>query len=159
MNTSLSLRIRERIAAILIVNAVPFLNHFRPEDSGWRKPLEELRRYPSNTWGFQTAEFLKRHSFHVFLPKYELHDAMHVLLGYEVSAADELRLQAFMVGNRNASFAGKVLVILGAFLLPETLPTLHKEFKRGRSSPSLRKWPVQELLNRPLIELQNKLST
>ena len=151
-------RLRDRIVAILIVNAVPFLNGLRLHDSSWHKPVKELASYHDDTWGKQVVNFLDRHRFHEFLPKYEVHDSMHVLLSYEVSAVDELRLQAFMIGNRGASVPGKILVVLGLMILPETLPTLIEAYRRGRHSPQIRDWPVEDLLGQRLIELQSKLA-
>ena len=44
-----------------------------------------------------------------FLPKYEPHDALHVLLGYDATTVGEIRLQAFMAGNSTRSVAGWIL--------------------------------------------------
>jgi len=72
-----------------------------------------------------------------FLPKYEHHDALHVLLGYDTSVVGEARLQAFMVGNNTPTFAGRSLFRLSRCLLPEERETLHEDRCRGAITPRI----------------------
>src|SRR5215470_3150407 len=101
----------------MIVRAVPILNRFRLRTE-WQHSLDEVRHFPAGSWGAYLANFLDARQFTDFLTNYEAHDAFHTLLDYDTNVVGEMRLQAFMVGNRSASFAGRVLFVLGSLLLP-----------------------------------------
>ena len=105
------LRTRLRILRWLIVRAVPALNRFR-KPTGWSLTVSHLSGFPQGSWGLALARFLRVRRFD-FLPQYEAHDALHCLLNYGTTASGELRLQAFMCGNRSATVAGRVLLLLG----------------------------------------------
>lgn len=142
---------RRRCLSWMIRQSVPGLNFFR-RLPGWPYPLESLRHFPAGSWGYELAHFLQSRGLS-FLPKYESHDAFHVLLGYETNVPGELRLQAFMFGNRSASVAGRVLLLLGCGLMPELWPQLGQEVVRGQHSPRLAEWDTPSLLRQPLAEL------
>ena len=126
---------RSRLVARMIAASVPLLNRFR-RPPPFPYTLEELRRLPPDSLGAETASFLDRRHFG-FLPKYETHDVIHALLGYDTTTSGELRLQAFMCGNRSASKAGQVLFVIGAVLLPELWGQLTRDFHRGRHAEQL----------------------
>ena len=151
---------RARVALLqwMIIVAVPFLNRFRRR-SGWNYSLNELRLFPKGSWGGTLAQFLDTRGFADFLPNYESHDAFHTLLGYETSVTGEMRLQAFMIGNRGASFAGCVLFVLGCFILPELLPQLRLDLERGRKSSQLRGWDVPTMLGYDLNILSSQIAS
>jgi hypothetical protein len=140
----------------MIIEAVPILNRFR-QRSGWVHSLDDLRHFPEGSWGAYLARFLDLRGFDDFLPNYETHDAFHTLLGYETDVIGEMRLQAFMLGNRSASFAGRVLFVLGCFLLPELWPQLRLDLARGRQSPQIRQWNIPALLACDLYHLKQLL--
>jgi ubiquinone biosynthesis protein Coq4 len=90
----------------------------------------------------------------VFLPKYEHHDALHVLLGYDTTVLGEARLQAFMVGNRTPTFAGKSLHILAQLLLPEDRDLLARDRLRGSKSSPIDWLSVEHKLRRELDDVR-----
>lgn len=116
----------------LIVHAVPALNVFR-RGYPWGTSFESLALMEPNSWGVRLKEYLDTREM-TLLPKYQQHDALHVLLDYDTTPIDEVRLQAFMVGNGTASGAGRVLLHLGTVLLPEYRKVLRTERDRGASS-------------------------
>jgi ubiquinone biosynthesis protein Coq4 len=128
--------LRRRLVARLIGTSVPYLNWFR-RPQPFPLELAELRGLPAGSLGAETAAFLDRRGFG-FLPQYETHDVTHALLGYGTTTTGELRLQAFMCGNRSASLAGRLLLLLGALLLPELWPQLQEDYRRGRVARQLK---------------------
>ncbi len=148
-------RHRSRLVARLIRASVPFLNLIR------RPPpfpfvLADLRQLPAGSLGAETAAFLDQRRFD-FLPKYETHDIIHTLLGYDTTTTGELRLQAFMLGNRSASLAGQVLFVLGALLLPELWRQLVQDFQRGRRADRLSALNLTVVLHEPCDTLRTDL--
>lgn len=103
--------VRMKLLARLIGASVPVSNLLR-RPRPWPYTLDELRRFSPGTLGAETAVFLDARRFG-FLPQYETHDVIHTLLDYKTTTSGELRLQAFMLGNRSASFAGRVLFLIG----------------------------------------------
>jgi ubiquinone biosynthesis protein Coq4 len=116
-----------------------------------------LRQFPPGTLGAELAAFLDTRHLN-FLPQYETHDAIHLLLNYDTTVTGELRLQAFMLGNGSASFAGRVLLILGFILLPELWAQLKKDFSRGRKSARIAVWDIRHLLGVSKETLTSKIA-
>lgn len=109
-----------------------------------------------NTLGFHLYEFLNSRGFS-YLPKYEVHDTYHTLLGYGTTSIEELKLQAFMWGNNNSTFAGRVLFILGLILLPTKYQLFQVEIIRGKKAKKLKGFDVIEMINKPLLQLREEL--
>ncbi|MGH2521325.1 MAG: hypothetical protein ACRDH2_02375 [Anaerolineales bacterium] len=149
--------LRRRLLSLMIRYSVPSLNLFRYPPA-WPYSLEALSHYPSGSWGVELAHFLQSRHLE-FLPKYETHDAWHVLLGYDTNVPGELRLQAFMFGNRSASFAGRVLLLLGMLLMPELWLQCRHDFARGRNSPRLAEWDIPSLLSCSLKTLTAQIAS
>lgn len=149
---------RMKLLKGMIIRAVPLLNKFRPR-AEWQHSLEELRHFPPNTWGAELATFLDARRFPDFLTNYEAHDAFHTLLDYDTNVIGELRLQAFMLGNRSASFAGRILLGLGVLMLPELWPQLQYDLSRGRQSDCVGQWHVPTLLACTIAPLQARIAT
>ena len=148
-------KLRTRLLARLIGASVPLLNRFRRPLS-FPYTLPELRQMRPGTLGARTASFLDQRRFG-FLPMYETHDVIHTLLGYGTTTTDELRLQAFMVGNRSASLAGRVLFLIGAPLLPEIWKELRHDFLRGRRAERLSRLDMRTALSQDVLELREEL--
>ena len=58
---------------------------------------------------------------------------------------EELKLQAFMWGNKNSTFAGRVLLILGVIVFPMKLNILKIEILKGRKAKPLKERYVTAL--------------
>lgn len=141
----------------MIIGAVPLLNRFR-QRAEWHHSLADLRQLPDASWGACVARFLDDRQFVDFLTNYEAHDAFHTLLEYDTTVIGEMRLQAFMIGNGGASFAGRVLFVLGILLLPELWPQLRRDLHRGRCSTSVRQWQVPSLLAQNIHQLRTHIA-
>lgn len=147
--------LRSRLMAWLIGASVPVLNLFR-RPKPFPYSLAELRTLPPNTLGAATAAFLDKRHFD-FLPQYETHDVIHTLLGYGTTTTGELRLQAFMWGNRSSSIAGRVLFLLGILTLPELWPQLKKDYARGRQAQRLAQIDIPALLPENIERVRHQL--
>ena len=120
----------------LIESAVPFLNFFRPAPY-WTHSMDGLRTLPQESVGRDLAFFIDKQNL-MLLPKYEVHDVLHVILGYGTTPIEEMKLQGFMIGNRSSTFGGKVLFVLGLIIKPEYWKIVRKELKRGREASVIR---------------------
>lgn len=119
----------------LIVSSVPFLNFFR-KPACWPFTLDQHRTMPAGSLGNDVALFLDGQHLEL-LPKYEVHDTLHVLLRYGTSPLEEMKLQGFMIGNRSATFPGKVLFAIGVLIIPEYWTQLREEIRRGRAAEKI----------------------
>lgn len=146
--------VRPKLVSWLIKTSVPLLNLFRrPEPFPYS--LHDLRFFPGGTLGAATVSFLDKRQFD-FLTKYETHDIFHTLLGYGTTTTGELRLQAFMWGNRSSSFAGRLLFLIGIVILPELWPQLHKDFARGRQARRINGADIPVLLHENIDNVRSK---
>jgi hypothetical protein len=136
----------------MIEAAVPALNLFRA-GLPWTTPFERLAAFPPDSWGRVLHEYFSRRGMS-FLPKYQHHDALHVLLGYEADTLGEIRLQAFMVGNHSRTGAGWALYYLGVMLLPEHRTDMACHLLRGRKSRPIDWLAIERDLAKPLREVR-----
>lgn len=102
----------------------------------------ELAGYPIGTLGREIGDCLLKYGLRP-LPFFESHDLKHVLLGYGMTPVDEIRLQAFVIGNGNRSLPTIVLFIFGAMLLPEEWPSFRDAFRRGKATIPISSWSVE----------------
>lgn len=126
---------RHRVVAKLIGWSVPFLNIFR-RPKPWPYDFNELKNFEEGTLGRELYIFLNSRNLG-YLPKYEEHDTYHALLGYGTTVTEELRLQSFMWGNKNSTFAGKVLFVLGYIVFPSKHDIFRADIDRGRKAKKL----------------------
>lgn len=147
---------RTKIIKFLIEIAVPFLNKFRKTPK-WNHPIENLRKMPKNSIGNDLAYFIDIQNL-MLLPKYEVHDLLHVLLNYGTTPHEELKLQSFMVGNGSATFPGKILFLIGLMIKPEYYKSLKKEVKRGKKAKLIKSYDFNKLVMEKSIVLRQQLN-
>ena len=146
---------RHRLLAKAIGFSVPLLNLVRrPEE--WPYTLDDLSEMPDGSWGRELHSFLATRDLG-YLPQYEDHDAFHALLGYGTTVTEELKLQAFMFGNGSATVAGRVLLALGALIFPSKWALLREEFRRGRRTSPLYRFPITAMIPLPLDVVRQKM--
>ena len=151
-----SLQVRKRIVAWMIHKAVPALNIFR-YPKAWPYDLATMRKFPKGTLGLEMAAFLDVRGFGL-LNKYEIHDAMHTILGYKTTTVGELKLQAFMWGNNSSSFAGRILLLIGLFMLPELWSELKVDCERGQKAAArIADWDLAALVQKDISLLRLQL--
>ena len=70
------------------------MNYFR-RPNPWPFSLEDIQFMNEESLGLELYDFLNDRGLG-YLPKYDVHDAYHALLGYVTPVTEELKLQAFM---------------------------------------------------------------
>lgn len=83
----------------------------------YEEKARQLDDLPEGTLGKDIGACLKRNGLRL-VPGYESHDLKHVLLGFKMTPVDEIRLQAFMLGNGNHTLPSFAIFIFGALFLP-----------------------------------------
>jgi ubiquinone biosynthesis protein Coq4 len=117
--------------------------------------LRILQNLPAGTLGREVADKLAEHDFQL-IPHYENHDLKHVMLGYDMTPEDELRLKAFMLGNGDWSFACLIFLSF-AVLAPEMWPELRQHYYRGRQTQSITHWTLAEYATQPTSLLRQQI--
>ena len=60
--------------------------------------LEQLRTLEKGTVGREVAEMLDEKGYRL-IPKFENHDLKHIVLDYEMTMQDEIKMHSYLVGN------------------------------------------------------------
>lgn len=103
----------------------------------------QLEKMPDGTLGKEIADCLERHGLRL-VPGYESHDLKHVLLDFKMTPVDEIRLQAFMLGNGNYRIASFVIFLFGALFLPDKWSTFYRDYISGRHSKPIISWTIED---------------
>lgn len=146
--------VRKWLLRIMINRAVPMLNLFR-KGLPWKTDFHHLQNFPDETWGRRLYEFLANRNLS-FLPKYEHHDALHVLLDYDTTVIGEARLQAFLVGNQTPTLAGRGLYLLSLVMIPEHRKSFSCDRQRGVESRPINWMAVEDALAFPLSDVRDE---
>ena len=114
--------------------------------------LAFLRTLEKGTAGREIADMLDKNGFRL-IPKFESHDLKHVVLDYEMTMPNEIRMQAYLIGNGNYSFPCLIFFTLGIFY-PEVWKDLAKEYRAGKASNSILHLTLDNCMNSSLKELK-----
>ncbi|KGO79189.1 hypothetical protein Q762_14550 [Flavobacterium cauense R2A-7] len=109
----------------------------------YNQKVEKLRELPKGTLGNDIAKILDENKVKL-IPNYESHDLKHVLLNYGMNAEDEIRMQAFMLGNGNYTFPCIAILTFGTILLPGMWSTFYKDYKRGKNAKPISSWSIDK---------------
>lgn len=120
------------------------------------RKLEELSRMPEGTLGKEIANCLKENNLNL-VPNFESHDLKHSLLNFRMTPLDEIRMQAFMIGNGNWSIASILIFLYGAILLPNKWKLFIEDFKEGKKAIPIKNWSIEEFALHPIDKLRNKV--
>ncbi|MEM6726073.1 MAG: Coq4 family protein [Bacteroidota bacterium] len=132
---ALTWNVRMKLIGRLIEWSVPVLGaFFRPQP--WPLTQAEMYYLPEGSLGKTMAQALDENGLEL-IPKYESHDAKHVLLNYPMNGLGEIRLQFCQMGNSNRSLATIGIVLIGTFLLPECWELFRQDWKRGKQIQDL----------------------
>ena len=124
--------------------------------SAYEEQLQALRKYPIRTLGYDIARCLDENKLG-FVPNFESHDLKHVLLDFKMTPVDEIRMQAFMLGNGNYSFPCFAIFIFGAILLPDEWTTFYQDFKRGQKSKPISTWTIEDVAASQTLTLRQQV--
>lgn len=118
--------------------------------------LEQLRQLEAGTLGREIADCLDNHSLRL-VPHFESHDLKHSLLGFKMTPIDEIRMQAFMIGNGNISIPSIAIFTFGFILLPSRWVQFAEDFQLGLNSKSIKNWTIEEFGNQYLNQLRGSV--
>ena len=118
--------------------------------------LSQLRQLENGTLGKEIATCLGNHKLRL-VPHYESHDLKHSLLDFKMTPIDEIRMQAFMIGNGNLSIPSIAIFTFGFILLPSQWIQFSKDFRAGLNSKSIKTWTIQEYAEQDLNQLRKKV--
>ncbi len=148
-------KISRRIIKVSFDFSVSVIEYFSNMEK-YHEQVDKLRALEKGTLGREIADCLDHHHL-TLVPKYESHDLKHVLLDYKMTEEDEIRMQAFMIGNGNYSIPSFAILFFGIILLPDLWSILYADFKKGRKSVRITEWTIDEYANRNLTELRSEL--
>jgi hypothetical protein len=132
----------------LVVRIICFFYNMKP----YEEKVAAWRNFPEGTVGRDIARCLDDNKLRL-VPHFESHDLKHVLLGFKMTVVDELRLQAFMIGNGNRTVASFVIFAF-AVLLPDQWPSFLREFHRGRKALPISSWTIEEYAHQSTSAVQ-----
>lgn len=104
---------------------------------------DSLKNLPEGTLGRDIANCLDDNKLNL-VAGFESHDLKHVLLDYKMTPLDEIRMQAFMLGNGNYTFPCFAILIFGMVLLPNRWMLFYEDFQKGRKVMPISKWTIEE---------------
>jgi hypothetical protein len=109
----------------------------------YEQKARQLKALPEGTLGNDIAKCLERNGLRL-VPKYESHDLKHILLDFRMTPVDEIRMQAFMLGNGNYTIPTFAIFFFGVLLLPDLWKTFITDFKNGRNSKPISSWTIED---------------
>src|SRR5688572_1052217 len=109
----------------------------------YEQKARQLQSLPEGTLGKDIAKCLEKNGLRL-VPNYESHDLKHVLLDFKMTPVDEIRMQAFMLGNGNYSIPSFAIFIFGVLLLPDLWSRFYRDFINGRNSKPINTWTIEE---------------
>jgi ubiquinone biosynthesis protein Coq4 len=122
----------------------------------YAEKLNNLKNMPEGTVGKAIADLLQKNQLKL-IPRFECHDLKHVLLGYGMNAEDELKMQAFLLGNGNFSLPCLLFLSL-SIGMPEIWQDLAKAFQKGRKAKSVLRLNFEFCIKKSLLELRQELN-
>ena len=134
------------------ISLIEFFSDMKP----YKEKVSVLRKLDDGTLGKEIAICLDSYNLNL-VPQFESHDLKHVLLAFKMTPEDEIRMQAFMIGNGNYSIPSFAIFIFGAILLPDLWTLFYEDFKKGRNTISVSNWQIEEYATRNLNDLRKEL--
>lgn len=122
----------------------------------YEQKVNEWEQLPQGTLGNDIAACLTRNRLRL-VPGYESHDLKHVLLDYQMTPVDEIRMQAFMLGNGNYTPASIAIFLFGAILLPGRWRSFYRDFHKGRHAQSIKTWTIDAYAHCATADLRAKV--
>lgn len=120
------------------------------------KKVEKLSKLEEGTLGKEISKCLIENNLSL-VPNYESHDLKHSLLNFKMTPLDEIRMQAFMIGNGNWSIPSLAIFIYGAILLPNKWRLFKKDFQKGRKAIPIKNWSIEEFADKQIDDLREKV--
>lgn len=116
--------------------------------------LNHLRTLKLGTVGREVADMLDSKKYRL-IPKFENHDLKHIVLEYEMTMEDEIKMQAYLIGNGNFTFPCLIFFSLGIFY-PTIWKDLLNEYQTGKASKSIHFLTLDNCMELQLIDIKNE---
>ncbi|HLP13781.1 MAG TPA: hypothetical protein VK177_17740 [Flavobacteriales bacterium] len=147
---------RKRAAEAMIEN-LKIYGFIKPmqylyRNKGYDQKQKYLTKLEKGTVGYDVAQFLNDEKLGL-IPKFEGHDLKHVILGFGRTSEEELKMQAYLLGNGNYSPLC-LLFLLTAVLMPSSWKSLKRCFLKGQKSPSILHLKLNDCMNIKTAELR-----
>ena len=116
--------------------------------------LTHLRTLQKGTVGREIAIVLDDRGYKL-IPKFENHDLKHIILDYDMTMKDEIRMQAYLVGNGNLTLPCLIFLSLGLFY-PTIWKDLPTEFLQGQKMKSIHFLTLDNCMDKDLDLVKNE---
>ncbi|TDW49080.1 hypothetical protein EV144_103606 [Flavobacterium sp. 270] len=113
-----------------------------------------LRTLQQGTVGREVAKMLDSKQYRL-IPKFENHDLKHIVLEYEMTMKDEIRMQAYLIGNGNLTLPCLLFFSLGIFY-PTIWKDLFKEYQNGKFTKSIHFLTLNDCMELQLKDIKIK---
>lgn len=120
----------------------------------WIWTETDYRNLEKGTIGKELITYMDENKI-PFKPNLVRHDLKHIVLGYRMNMPDELRIHAFLIGNRCYNPLAVIYLLLCVSIVPEIIPTLKKDFLRGRKTVCLRSIQLEDHITHNLKQFQS----
>lgn len=111
-----------------------------------------LRSLPPGTVGREIADTLDSKGYEL-LPFFADHDMKHIVLGYDMTEADELRMQLYMIGNGNRSpFC--LIPAMSVLFYPRLWCEVRYHYHLGRAGHPIAHLRLSACRHQPLAEIR-----
>lgn len=149
-------KIARRIIKMSFDFSVSTIEYFNDMEL-YNQKVFKLRDLEDGMLGKEIADCLDNHKL-TLVPNYESHDLKHVLLDYKMTPEDEIRMQAFILGNGNYTIPCFAILVFGAILLPDLWSIFYQDYKKGRKSIPISSWKIEDYAKSNIHELRLKLN-
>ena len=123
----------------------------------WNYSLQDFKDMPKGSLGHKLYLYLVTNNI-TYQPNLIRHDIKHILLNYEMKMPDELKIHAFLIGNRSYNLFGIAYLAICTAVVPEVIPKLIREFKRGKSTPCLKTRNLQNYVCQNIDAVRTQLA-
>ena len=131
----------DNIKIFLVIKPLQFFHN----KNYYEKKLNFMRNLSENTVGNDVARMLDKKGLKL-IPKFENHDLRHLILGYEMTTEDEIKMQMYLFGNGNYSISC-LLFLCSGLLFPNLWKSFYEEYKKGQNAPSILKLSVDSCMH------------
>ena len=133
------------------------LSNLLLQERTWQYNMDDCSKMKTNSLGHSLFKYLDENNF-TFEPNLIRHDMKHILLNYEMKIEDELRLHAFLIGNKSYNLMGIVYLLTCLLIVPEMIMKLKKDYKKGKTATTLKHIQLQNYATYDLTTLRQKLN-
>lgn len=116
--------------------------------------LKHLRSLETGTVGKEIANMLDTYGYRL-IPKFENHDLKHIVLDFPMTMRDEIRMQAYLVGNGNKTLPCLIFLSLAVFY-PNIWLELPGYYRIGKSCKSIYYLRMEDCMHEPLDAIRKQ---